>query len=81
MKHNRYLSRRQDERCEQSIILSDGSGAQCQRYRAHGSMFCKQHAEMRRQAINELTRLSRDGWANARPCNYEPLEKMLREGR
>lgn len=29
--------------------------------------------------IKELSDLSRDGWASARPCDYEPLERELRE--
>lgn len=27
---------------------------------------------------SELVRLSRDGWRNAKPCDYEPLETELR---
>lgn len=29
--------------------------------------------------IGELVRMSRDGWQHAKPCDYEPLEKRLRE--
>ena len=29
--------------------------------------------------IAELSRLSRDGWRNAKPCDYEPLERELVE--
>lgn len=29
--------------------------------------------------ITELCALSRNGWANAKPCDYEPLETKLRE--
>lgn len=28
--------------------------------------------------IKQLSDLSRDGWSNARPCDYEPLEAELR---
>lgn len=28
--------------------------------------------------IGELAKLSRNGWAIARPCDYEPLEAELR---
>jgi hypothetical protein len=35
--------------------------------------------QLRRLAIlTELVKLSKDGWANARPCDYEPLEAELR---
>jgi hypothetical protein len=33
----------------------------------------------RSEIIRELCNLSRDGWANAKPCDYEPLERELRE--
>jgi len=34
----------------------------------------------RRSAIiQELCKLSRDGWAHALPCDYEPLENELRK--
>ena len=39
----RYRQRRHDERCERDITLSDGSGAQCQRYKAGDSPYCTQH--------------------------------------
>jgi len=29
--------------------------------------------------IHELSRLSRDGWRHAMPCDYLPLEAELRE--
>jgi len=32
----------------------------------------------RSQIITELSNLSRDGWKNARSCDYEPLEAELR---
>lgn len=28
--------------------------------------------------IKELSRLSRNGWRDARPCDYEPLEREIR---
>lgn len=31
--------------------------------------------------VAELSRLSRDGWSAARPCDYEPVEAELREMR
>ena len=31
----------------------------------------------RSEIIKELTRLSRNGWANALPVDYEPLEAAL----
>ena len=33
----------------------------------------------RSEIIRILSDLARDGWANARPCDYQPLEKELRE--
>lgn len=33
----------------------------------------------RSEIIKTLSDLSRNGWANALPCDYEPLEKELRE--
>jgi hypothetical protein len=40
----------------------------------------KQSKRQRRSfIIGELCRLSRDGWKHARPCDYEPLERELRE--
>jgi hypothetical protein len=36
------------------------------------------NAKRRSAIIAELSRLSRDGWANALPCDYEPLERELR---
>lgn len=42
-------------------------------------MVSKSKRRARRSAIiAELSRLSRNGWANARPCDYEPLEAELR---
>jgi hypothetical protein len=38
----------------------------------------KQQRQRRSAIIAELSRLSRDGWANARPCDYQPLEAELR---
>jgi hypothetical protein len=29
--------------------------------------------------IGELCKLSRNGWANAKPCDYEPLERELKQ--
>jgi hypothetical protein len=40
-------------------------------------MTTKQRARRRSAIIAELSRLSRDGWSNARPCDYEPLESEL----
>lgn len=31
----------------------------------------------RAEIIRELSELSRDGWANAEPCDYAPLEREL----
>jgi len=36
-------------------------------------------SKKRSLVIAELTRLSRDGWKDAKPCDYEPLERTLRE--
>lgn len=36
-------------------------------------------AARRREIIRALAELSRNGWANARPYDYEPLERELRE--
>ena len=33
----------------------------------------------RTEIIRELSRLSRNGWRAAKPCDYEPLEAELRE--
>ena len=33
----------------------------------------------RSEIIRELCRLSRNGWRDAKPCDYEPLERELRE--
>ena len=33
----------------------------------------------RSDIIKQLSDLSRNGWANAHPCDYEPLEAELRE--
>lgn len=33
----------------------------------------------RRELIAELSRLSRNGWAHARPEDYQPLERELGE--
>ena len=38
----------------------------------------KQARARRRAIIAELSRLLRDGWANARPCDYPPLEAELK---
>jgi hypothetical protein len=37
------------------------------------------NAKRRSAIIQELARLSRNGWADALPCDYEPLERELRE--
>lgn len=31
------------------------------------------------EIYDQLCKLSKDGWANARPCDYEPLERELRQ--
>lgn len=31
----------------------------------------------RREIVAQLAELSRNGWENARPCDYEPLEQEL----
>ena len=31
------------------------------------------------EIIQQLADMSKDGWKNARPCDYEPLEQELRE--
>jgi hypothetical protein len=54
----RYRNRSQRERCEADITLSDGSGAQCQRYKASGSRFCTQHTKKEvtmNPVINNMT--------------------------
>jgi hypothetical protein len=33
----------------------------------------------RSQIISQLCELSRNGWASAKPCDYEPLERELRK--
>lgn len=42
-----------------------------------------QAAKRRSEIIRLLSELSRNGWRDARPCDYEPLERELRslEGR
>lgn len=35
--------------------------------------------QRRLQILKELSDLSRNGWANARPCDYQPLEDELNE--
>lgn len=39
----------------------------------------KQRRARRSIIIGELCKLSRDGWANARPCDYQPLELELKQ--
>lgn len=39
----------------------------------------KRDKQRRTEIIRQLAELSRNGWANARPCDYEPLERELRE--
>lgn len=39
----------------------------------------KQRAARRAIIIAELSKLSRDGWAHARPEDYQPLEAELNE--
>lgn len=41
--------------------------------------FTRKAAARRRAIIAELSRLSRDGWRHAKPADYEPLERELRE--
>lgn len=38
----------------------------------------KKLAQQRIGIINQLSDLSRNGWANAKACDYEPLERELR---
>ena len=38
----------------------------------------KSNRKRKSQIIKELSRLSKDGWAHAKPCDYEPLEDELR---
>lgn len=40
-------------------------------------MTAKQRKTRRSAIIVELSRLSRDGWQHAKPCDYIPLEKEL----
>lgn len=37
----------------------------------------KRDQARRRAIIAELSRLSRNGWRDARPCDYLPLEREL----
>lgn len=39
----------------------------------------KAQKKRRIEIIKQLSDLSKNGWANARPCDYEPLERELRE--
>ena len=39
----------------------------------------RKDAKRRSQIIKELSDLARNSWANAKPCDYEPLEKELAE--
>jgi hypothetical protein len=41
-------------------------------------MSTSKHAKRRTEIIKALADLSKKGWANARPCDYEPLERELR---
>jgi hypothetical protein len=41
-------------------------------------MNTKKQRQRRRQIVRELSQLSRDGWRDAKPCDYEPLERELR---
>ena len=34
-------------------------------------------AKRRTEIIRELSRLSHNGWKNAMPCDYQPLEREL----
>lgn len=36
-------------------------------------------SKRRSEIIRRLSELSRNGWQNALPCDYEPLERELRE--
>lgn len=47
--------------------------------RRHEFTMSKAQRERRRAIIAQLVELSRKGWANARPTDYEPLERELRE--
>jgi hypothetical protein len=38
----------------------------------------KAQAKRRSEIVRALSDLSRNGWANALPCDYEPLERELR---
>lgn len=42
-------------------------------------MTTAQARKRRRELIAELSRLSRNGWAGARPEDYQPLERELGE--
>jgi hypothetical protein len=39
----------------------------------------KKAEKRRREIIRTLCDLSREGWKNAKPYDYEPLERELRE--
>jgi len=39
----------------------------------------KRQKERRSEIIRALSELSRKGWRDARLCDYEPLERELRE--
>lgn len=41
--------------------------------------FTQKDCARRISLINQLSDLSRDGWAHAKSCDWEPLEKELRE--
>jgi hypothetical protein len=42
-------------------------------------MMTKREAARAHAIIRELTRMSRNGWAGAKPCDYRPLERELRQ--
>lgn len=39
----------------------------------------KNQAKRRSEIIRQLSELSRNGWENARPSDYQPLERELSE--
>ena len=39
----------------------------------------KKLRDRRHAIINQLSDLSKDGWRHAKPCDYQPLERELRE--
>lgn len=39
----------------------------------------KKQRARRTAIIKQLSELSRDGWKNTKPCDYQPLEAELRQ--